>query len=37
MARVAARWDQRLQAIEDLAEAAHREEQRNPKTAETDA
>jgi ArsR family transcriptional regulator, cadmium/lead-responsive transcriptional repressor len=37
MARVAAQWDQRLQAIKHLAETAHREEQRNPKRTETDA
>jgi ArsR family transcriptional regulator, cadmium/lead-responsive transcriptional repressor len=29
MARVASRWDQRLQTIKDLAEAAQREEQRS--------
>jgi DNA-binding transcriptional ArsR family regulator len=36
MARVASRWDQRLQAIKDLAEAARREEQSNPTTIEAD-
>lgn len=37
MAMVAARWDQRLQAIKHLAEAAHREEHRDQTTKETDA
>jgi DNA-binding transcriptional ArsR family regulator len=36
MARVASSWDQRLQTIKDLAEAAQREEQRNPTTMEAD-
>jgi DNA-binding transcriptional ArsR family regulator len=37
MARVAAQWDRRLHAIKELAEAAHRENQRTHTTEGTDA
>jgi DNA-binding transcriptional ArsR family regulator len=35
MAQVAARWDRRLQAIKHIAEAVHREQQRNAQETES--